>query len=198
VKSIPTQARALRKRQALLMAAVEEFSDVGFEVATAKSIAAKAGVATGTFYQYFENKNDILRVIASERFAELHQRVPTLDLVINNGHDTTAGQLIQRFENTLRLVYEFHAHAPELHQVLEQRRGLDPKLQALMQDGEAILLDRVLQFVQAMNVADAKIVASNLFSMAEGIVHRHVFDRSDADTDQVIQVGAKMLASYFA
>jgi len=196
MKSLPTQARAVRKRHALICAAIKEFSDAGFEHATAKSIAAEAGVATGTFYQHFENKNDILRVIAGERFAELHEKVPSLNLKVVRNHSDE--EIVSRFESTLRFVYGFHAHDPELHQVLEQRRGLDPKLRDLMRDGEAVLKKRVLQFVQAMNVADASVVASNLFSMAEGIVHRQVFDENDNDPELVIKIGAKMLASYFA
>lgn len=196
MKSLPTQARAVRKRQALISAAIKEFSKVGFEVATAKSIAAAAGVATGTFYQYFENKNDILRVIAAERFSELHDQIRFLDLEVAN--DDSAEQVLTLFENTLHFVYEFHAHDPELHQVLEQRRSLDPKLRDLMHAGEAVLKERVLQFVQAMNIEHPSVVANNLFSMAEGIVHRQVFDQSLEDADIVIHIGARMLASYFA
>ena len=75
MKNLPTQERAIKKRIALLKAAQLDFSEVGFEIATAKSIAARANVATGTFYQYFENKNDILRVLAENRYSELHEQV---------------------------------------------------------------------------------------------------------------------------
>ena len=186
----------MRKRQALINAAVNEFSSAGFEDTTAKSIAAKAGVATGTFYQYFENKNDILRVIAEDRFAELQHNIPTLNLDV--AKNTGAEQLVSLFKRSLRFVYEFHAHAPMLHQILEHRRSLDPKLRELMQQGEAVLKERVLKLVLAMNVEHAPIVANNLFSMAEGIVHRQAFDENDHDLELVLTVGAKMLASYFA
>jgi AcrR family transcriptional regulator len=80
MKTLPTQERALIKRQSLINAAKREFSNNGFEEATAKTIAAVAAVATGTFYRYFDNKNEILRVIASTRFDELHQRIKRLEL----------------------------------------------------------------------------------------------------------------------
>ncbi len=210
MKTLPTQERALLKRQALLDAAVEEFSNTGFEVATAKSIAALAKVATGTFYQYFENKNDILRVLAANRFANLHAHIKTLELkVVENEPDSTK-ESIQRIEdkffNTLLFVYQFHAHDPELHQVLEQRRSIDSKLKIIMDDGEKVLQDRVLGFVKSFNLTNSEQVADNLFAMAEGLVHKLVFhtdfdNKVDVEAEQKnqlsLKVAAQMLASFF-
>ncbi len=211
MKTLPTQERALLKRQALLDAAVEEFSNTGFEVATAKSIAALAKVATGTFYQYFENKNDILRVLAANRFADLHAHVKTLELKLVDYQPNSTQESIQRVEDkffdTLLFVYQFHAHDPELHQVLEQRRTIDPKLRVIMDDGEKVLHDRVLSFVKSFNLTNSEQVADNLFAMAEGVVHKLVFhtdltnETGTAMTEQQIQlslrVAAQMLASFF-
>ncbi len=210
MKTLPTQERALIKRQALVDAAISEFSKIGFEVATAKSIAAVADVATGTFYQYFDNKNEILRVIASARFDGLHQRIRLLELnAVNDSKPEVAGAGLStgldvegQFADTLMFVYEFHAGDPELHQVLEQRRALDPKLQAIMDQGEQVLRTRVLKFVNNFNIANAELVAENLFAMAEGLVHRLVFhstshNSTERDRKEALEIGAKMLASYF-
>jgi AcrR family transcriptional regulator len=210
MKTLPTQERALIKRQALLDAAIAEFSSIGFEVATAKSIAVAADVATGTFYQYFDNKNEILRVIASTRFDGLHQRIKLLELkavnepqrtVIDAGLNTGL-DIEGQFADTLMFVYQFHADDPELHQVLEQRRTLDPKLQSIMDQGELVLRKRVLTFVNTFNISNAELVAENLFAMAEGLVHRLVFhstsyNSTEKGRNQALEVGAKMLASYF-
>lgn len=210
MKTLPTQERALIKRQALVDAAISEFSSIGFEVATAKSIAAVADVATGTFYQYFDNKNEILRVIANARFDGLHQRIRLLELkAVNDSKPEVAGagfstglDIEGQFADTLMFVYEFHAGDPELHQVLEQRRALDPKLQAIMDQGEQVLRTRVLKFVNNFNIANAELVAENLFAMAEGLVHRLVFhstshNSTERDRKEALEIGAKMLASYF-
>jgi len=66
-----------------------------------------------------------------------------------------------------------------------------------MNKGEAKLGERVLNFVTAQQIENPEIVASNLFSMAEGIVHRLVFDETKHDSDLALSIGAKMLASYF-
>jgi AcrR family transcriptional regulator len=202
MKTLPTQERARLKRQALIDTAVVEFSTIGFEAATAKSIAAAAEVATGTFYQYFDNKNDILRVIADTRFHGLHQRIKKLELKSVNNSQLNVHNIEAQFLQTLVFVHQYHAQDPELHQVLEQRRALDLKLQTIMDQGEAVLRKRVLTFVKTFNVDNAELVSENLFAMAEGLVHRLVFHPiSYASTDgglkEALDIGAKMLASYF-
>ncbi|MFT6407080.1 MAG: AcrR family transcriptional regulator [Arenicella sp.] len=202
MKILPTQERALIKRRALIEAAIVEFSTIGFEVATAKSIAAAAGVATGTFYQYFDNKNDILRIIADSRFDGLHQSIKLLELKVVNKSQSTAVNIEAQFLETLLFVHQFHAQDPELHQVLEQRRALDAKLQTIVDQGEEVLRKRVLTFVNTFNIANSELVAENLFAMAEGLVHRLVFhptsyDPSGGDLKKGLEIGAKMLASYF-
>ncbi|MFA5066001.1 MAG: TetR/AcrR family transcriptional regulator [Dehalococcoidia bacterium] len=58
------------KRQRILQAAVLAFSEKGYAKATIAEIAHKAGVADGTVYEYFKNKEDVLVYIAEERFGE--------------------------------------------------------------------------------------------------------------------------------
>src|SRR5688572_22981840 len=67
----PVQERAHKTRAALLDAAEREFAERGYAQTTAKSITARAGVATGSFYQYFADKDAVLRELAQARFAQL-------------------------------------------------------------------------------------------------------------------------------
>ncbi len=191
-KNLPTQERAIRKRIALLKAAADEFANLGFEVATAKSIAASAGVATGTFYQYFDNKNQILRVIADNRFTELHEQVSLLE-----SQETEDREPNQRFMRVLRFLYHYHLQDALLHQVLDQRRGLDPKLDAIMLRGEDLIRSHVVNFIREFNLPDTEITADALFAMGEGLVHRMVFGPSPSEPEKMLRIGADMLASYF-
>ena len=194
-KPIPTQARALAKRQALLEAAAADFQTLGYDNTTAKTIAERAEVATGTFYQYFHNKDDILRTIAQQRFDYLFTQVE------GPVEKVSAADAVTLFRRVLSLIYDFHARDAELHQVLEQRRHCDLQLATLLSEGEAVLEQRVLQFVQTFEVDQPDTVAFNLFAMAEGIVHRHVFAHSTTsgiEREDVIELGAQMLASYFS
>ena len=194
-KAMPRQSRALQKRRALIEAALQDFTELGYENATAKSIAKRAGDATGTFYQYFHNKDDMLQVIAQQRFEMLYEEV--------SGPSAAARDepIIANFRRTLSLIYDYHESDPKLHQILEHRRHCDPALAQILNEGEAILEQRVRLFVQSFNVDNAEAIAFALFAMAEGLVHRHVFhdeSKHRIDKTQVIDQGAEMLASYFA
>lgn len=49
------------RRTAILEAAVEVFSQYGFDAGTTRQIAERAGVAEGLLYRYFDSKQDLLR-----------------------------------------------------------------------------------------------------------------------------------------
>jgi TetR/AcrR family transcriptional regulator, fatty acid metabolism regulator protein len=59
------------KRTLITEAAVEVFADKGFHQARVSDIAKKAGVADGTIYLYFKNKEDLLLSIFEEKMDEL-------------------------------------------------------------------------------------------------------------------------------
>jgi len=58
------------KRELIREAAIQVFSEKGYHEARADEIAQAAGVAVGTIYNYFENKEDILFDIFATEFAE--------------------------------------------------------------------------------------------------------------------------------
>lgn len=197
-KAAPKQERAIRKRNALLESACEEFSGKGFEATTAKSIADRAGVATGTFYQYFHNKDDVLLEVTRQRFESLHAnlQVPALDMAVASRQTSSGIQAI--FREALTFLYDFHKQEAGLHDVLEYRRRVDPALAKLMDDGEAVLMERVRAFVARYVREQVETTAFCLFGMAEGIVHRHVFQGHEAVTrEEVIRTGTQLLSAYF-
>ena len=59
------------KRARILDAAVRVFADRGFFGATVAEIARTAGVADGTIYLYFKNKDDVLLRLFDEKMTEL-------------------------------------------------------------------------------------------------------------------------------
>jgi TetR/AcrR family fatty acid metabolism transcriptional regulator len=68
VKEAITEAR----RAQILDAAGEVFAEKGFHSATIRDVARAAGVADGTIYNYFKNKNDLLIAMVN-RLGEISQ-----------------------------------------------------------------------------------------------------------------------------
>lgn len=62
---LPKTARGVRTREKLLRAAEIEFGEKGFHAAAISGITYRAGVALGTFYTYFESKEEIFQALVS-------------------------------------------------------------------------------------------------------------------------------------
>ena len=62
---LPKTKRGRKTREKLLHAAEAEFGERGFPDASIASITQRAGVALGTFYVYFESKEEIFRALVS-------------------------------------------------------------------------------------------------------------------------------------
>ena len=62
----PRTARGRKTQRALLDAAAAEFGEKGFHESSIVSITARAGVALGTFYTYFESKDALFRALVRD------------------------------------------------------------------------------------------------------------------------------------
>lgn len=75
-----------KKRKTLLQAAFSEFTETGYEKSSINRILADAGIPKGSFYQYFDRKEDLLNacmdVIASNllhyKVSENHPLIPNV------------------------------------------------------------------------------------------------------------------------
>ncbi|HET9175817.1 MAG TPA: TetR/AcrR family transcriptional regulator [Pseudolabrys sp.] len=59
--SAARKARSGERREAILAAALDEFSSRGFEAARLEDVARRAGVAKGTIYLYFRDKESLFQ-----------------------------------------------------------------------------------------------------------------------------------------
>ena len=56
------------KKQKIIKAAKKEFERVPIEEVSIKNIVENAEIARGSFYQYFESKEDLLRIYIKQTF----------------------------------------------------------------------------------------------------------------------------------
>src|ERR1044071_2802819 len=62
----PRTERGRRTVRKLLEAAAQEFGQRGFHEAAITGITSRAGVALGTFYTYFESKEELFRALVRD------------------------------------------------------------------------------------------------------------------------------------
>ncbi len=78
VKPGKRELTRLRNRQAILSAARECFAQKGYEQVTVRDIISKTNLASGTFYNYFTDKESIFRAILDDYLKGLDQKLIAL------------------------------------------------------------------------------------------------------------------------
>ena len=66
-------------RERIIKVAAKLFAKEGYDSATTRGIAAKAGIATGTLFNYFESKESIVAALISEALASAEQKIRQRD-----------------------------------------------------------------------------------------------------------------------
>jgi AcrR family transcriptional regulator len=71
VKPGAREARSAARREAILAAALDEFSDRGFAATRLDDVARRAGVAKGTIYLYFRDKESLFQDLVRDMLAPM-------------------------------------------------------------------------------------------------------------------------------
>lgn len=117
------------RREAILDAALELFSDTGFAAARVEDIARKAGVAKGTIYLYFKDKQGLLDGLVEAVISPMHQRAREIivrsDLTLREKLWRTAQPLLEDNGNSrvacvIRLMHAEGLHNPQLVRVYQE------------------------------------------------------------------------------
>ena len=78
------QARVLRTRNALLAAGRRLFAERAIDAVAIDDIVAAAGVAKGTFYNHFDDKDALLTAIVTEIRSTVEERIATINAGIED------------------------------------------------------------------------------------------------------------------
>ena len=111
-----------RTRSALLDSAISVFATKGYEATRITDITSHAGLANGTFYNYYRDKDELLRDVAAGLALEVTGRINDEMEGIENGA-TRVALATARMLRTAR-------HEPEWLGVLLEGLFLVPELQA--------------------------------------------------------------------
>ena len=102
-------------REAILDAARRVFSDIGYGAASVRDIVRETDLATGTFYNYFPDKESVLRALVEEITVEARARVRTAR--------TAAATLEEFVSRGFRAYFEFLAEDPETVALMRRNSG---------------------------------------------------------------------------
>lgn len=177
----PKTKRGKARRQEILRAAERVFGRRGFADASISEITREAGTAQGTLYIYFDSKEQIFR----ELVAEMGRMTRT---VVSNSVSAVGGRLDAEREG-LRAFLRFVAERPELYQIVEQARFVDPPAYRAYFTAFAAAYSRQLDAAAAageVRPGDAEIRAWALMGIAKTLGERYAIWAGEADLDHVV------------
>jgi AcrR family transcriptional regulator len=102
-------------REAILVAARRVFSDLGYGAASVRDVVRETDLATGTFYNYFPDKESVLRALVDEITVEARARVRRA-----RAGSTTLEEFVSR---GFRAYFEFLAEDPDTVALMRRNSG---------------------------------------------------------------------------
>jgi len=158
----PRTARGRKTQRAILDAAAAEFGEKGFHESSIVSITARAGVALGSFYTYFESKDSLFRALVRDMSGRVRDAVaPVLgeaeDAIAREGRAFGAFlEFARGHQEIYRIIDEAEFVAPEAWRTHYERTAM--RIRERLQDGAqrgevAVPVDEVHAWaIMGMNV----------------------------------------------
>lgn len=184
----PRTAKALRTRGALVRAGREVFARVDFLDATISEITTGAGLAHGTFYTYFDSKEQIFLAVVQQVYGEAFA-VTSVRQDIG-----PASTPMERIALTNRRYLRLYAENARIMASFEALSATDPDISEFRREARGGFISRTSASIRRWQgeglVAasiDADCVAHCLGSMVERVAHmQYVFGEGFDDEDRLV------------
>lgn len=115
----PRTARGERTLRKILTAALEEFGDRGFSDASIVGITRRAKVALGTFYTYFDSKEEVFQALVRDMSAQVRDHVAPAIAQASDGLD--------RERRALAAFLRFAAEHKQVYRIIDEAEFVDPE-----------------------------------------------------------------------
>lgn len=176
---IPKQERSIEKKNKIIRAAYELFNSKGYYETNTAEIAKQAGVATGSVYSYFEDKNDIFYYVIDLYMDIIMKRVEELSTQIPHKN------LNEIVEFYIYSFIEIHSMSKKFHNELSAQCMIDSDINNYYNEKKDLILEKILKILK-----DNKIILSSthkkeqlfiISEMIDSICHQFIYKNSTID-----------------
>ena len=177
------------KEQDILESAIRVFARDGYHSAKVSTIADGASVATGSVYQYFSNKEDILQKIVGDLW---HQLINELQSVVQRGDKTPA----EKLDSMIDVIFNAFIHNPSLaivfvngqNHLIQNGKRMDPSdyYRDFLDLGEQVIVEGIEKQVFTAGI-DIKVLREFIFGGVRHMLHRWAQDVKAVSLDHIRQ-----------
>ena len=178
------------RRALLLDAARSVFAERGYHAAGVADVITAAGVARGTFYNYFESKRAIFQAVLEALLEDLSSVVSPIDVRAPIG-----AQVLANLDRAVRAMMR-----PDVARLLfAEAVGIDAEGDAALRsfyESAAERLERALVLGQAMGVVrdgDMQVAARCLLGMLKEPVFEALLRGEDLDPERIVLELSRLL-----
>lgn len=172
----PKQQRSMEKKERIIKAAYELFSEKGYYATVTPDIAKRAGVSTGIVYGYFTDKRDILFYVLKIYIEETAS--PVMEYLNSlNGIPS----LKDFFEKVISLAEEIHGKNANLHNILHALAFVDADI-----NEEFLHLEKHITLSAAQKLAEFGFKKEDLeekvhiaMNVIQSYAHEIIYDKHD-------------------
>jgi AcrR family transcriptional regulator len=176
-------ARGRKTRDALLDAAQKVFETVGFPDTRVEQIAQEANVAYGTFYRYFESKEEVFRELSTRLFEDVHRREPA-DADLSPAEKLIASN---------RSYYQAYRRNARMMAIVEQVSTFNDEFRELRHEHRRQLIDRTSRAIArwqqdglATATLDPVLAARAMAAMVDHTLYLWLIQGDDADEEALL------------
>src|SRR3954452_10412897 len=114
----PRTARGERTLRKILDAARDEFGERGFSDSSIVGITQRAGVALGTFYTYFDSKEELFRALVRDMSAQVRDNVGP---ALSDAKDSLDGE-----RRALEAFLRFARDHRDIYRIIDESEFVEP------------------------------------------------------------------------
>lgn len=192
----PKQERSIEKKNKIILASYELFSEVGYYGTNTAEIAKKAGVSTGIVYGYFQDKRDILICVLDlyieKAFEPILRIFDTIKAPIN--FETLLPKLLDA-------VIKIHRNNAKIHEALHSLTHTDEAVNNKFISLEDDITLKIANKFKALGIEIENSIEKIHFAMniLQSFAHEYVFDKHNyIDYVTMQKMVCKILVELFA
>ena len=172
----PRQERSIEKKNKIIQAGYELFSEVGYYGTNTAEIAKRAGVSTGIVYGYFQDKRDILisvlEIYINKVFAPFFKMFDNFSMPID-----FKALITKIIDQTIKT----HKKNHKLHAVLHSLASSDEAVNAEFINLEDQITIKIAQKLDEFNLQIDNVLEKVHYAMdvIQSFSHEYVFDKHE-------------------